>query len=356
MLQQLANMSFVLRTLAADVRGGRVITPFEQCQFEVYEDNSRPSVTAHIEQRGLKVHRLIIENEQRHVPKLPCSELASIYAPFFAEILSNLSEGQPWVCRMRDVTESHSIVEMTKKVHGEGQVIWTSAQGDAGVFVAKGKALENILHTGLQETLIDSTLVLPKPSETRLVASLLQVEGGMTQQRFIQLLDHCDYIVAKDVDGYALALLSQLDHDRLTQQGRVEEVGRRFRKYVKKGLSDFEHRVAPYWQKVLHLAETIWELLKASQGLDQDTFRHFLSKPCVREFLEMQREYGTIQGWEFLAARLRDDRTIRLLYEVYMGPATVWVYLEVTVPEVVAEGLWVDTIIVFPPGRLLGGQ
>ena len=333
MLQPLMDAYLTLSSLSTFTIGSRKLHPFQQVDFGFYVSSNRSlnSIIAQIEEKGFHVHRMSITDREGRFPKLPFSELGSICAPFFSELLGNLGGDRKWFCQTRGLKPPVVRTPVRASFDREGLLLKSEKDGRA-VVIASRKVLTRLIRRSWQSPLIDVIFFLPKMDQVSSVASLLQ--QPYTSYNFIKLINCCESIVSKDNNGFSLSFLTKWDLTSLSEKCRLQEVEHRFRQYIEKGLKEFEDTVAPFWQEILHRAERFWKRVKAQ-------------RVPIQAFLDWSTEWarrGCLERWELLGARLQDDRLIRLLYELQFERATVWAFLDMEIPLGIIHSVQFDMI------------
>ena len=331
MLQPLLDAHIILHPLLPSVRGRIAIHPLQQCQFNFRVDRNLDCLLTRIDAEGFKVYRIGIENIEGKYPKIPCSEMGSLFGPFFTELLMNLAGSKRWVCRTEGLNPPSARNVVGYPFDRDG-LISKREKDNSAITLASGKTLERLIRRSWQSHLpVDQ--ILP-------VVSLLQ-KRAYTTTTLMKLLDYCDSIVAKDCDGFALCFLSKKDIAALSKECGLEEVDRRFRRHIEEGLKEFEQAVTPYWEGVVDRAERFWNRLRQGLPRGEEGWQRIVSR-----WQEMERITGFLISEELLGARLDAGKLLRLFYELRCERATVWAILRIEIPTLIVRDMWFNEIFI----------
>ncbi len=313
--------------------------PFDCCEFEAFEDPAHEvDLYALIDEGKYQIHRIALINESGKLPNLPLCAFNLELSKIFSKLLMNLSESNPWLCRVCGIGQSEEFLSSLSK-DKQVNLLWQSRRRrrePAIVCTAHGKGLEKFTSVALEDVFHYTTFAVPKADAYAEVASLLRVEGRMKAHQFARLLGRCDPIATKALDGYALCFLSRLDADELVKRARLRELERWFRRYVSVKLEKFSRVLSLYQEPVFELIDHVFGLVQQSQGSSEllDT------SPVVRSFAEsLLRPFGhlwrVLQSWEFRGGWLVRNRVLQMFFKVYLSQeSTAWCKLEVEVPDI----------------------
>lgn len=338
MLQPLKDIYITLHPLLPSIRSGSEIHPLLQCQFNFYVDRNLDRLLTRIDAEGFKVYRIGVENIEGKYPKIPSSEMGSLFGSFFTELLMNLAGSKRWVCRTEGLNPPPARKVVGYPFDRDG-LISKREKDRSAITLASKKSLQRLIRRSWQRPLIEVAFFLPV-DQILPVVSLLQ-KRSYTATTVMKLLDYCDPIVAKDSDGFSLCFLSKKDAVVLSKECDLEEVNRRFRRHIDEGLKEFEQAVTPYWEGVVDRAERFWNRLRQGLLRGEEGWQRIVSR-----WQETERITGFLISEELLGARLDAGNLLRLFYELQCERATVWAMLRIDIPTLIVRDMWFDEVFI----------